>query len=181
MSSLHNQIDKKFRVEPQEIQDEVMHIHNEQHTSRKMPPTESDDEISADVDAETCRSWSLSVLMGGPDLADTEEQCVVASLHIRKNRCGLNFAESYHHFDSTVVQAYVEFLDSKLSSSISKKTGHNKGSDANDGADVMKGDNDDEHDNHRNMDDKDDTDIGEGQEGNDAGIGKDNEGDDVDW
>ncbi|KAI5992360.1 hypothetical protein F5J12DRAFT_897249 [Pisolithus orientalis] len=200
ISSLHDQIGKKFRVEPQEIQDEVMHIHNKQHTSRKMPPTESDNEISADVDAETCRSniqqcmpaliqilthlsqktgWSFSVLMGGPDPADAEEQCVVASLHIGKNRCGLNFAESYHHFDSTVVQAYAEFLDSKLSSSISKKTGHDKGSNANDCADVMKGDNDNEPDNHRNMDDEDDTDVGEGQEGNDAGIGKDNEGDNV--
>ncbi|KAI5999768.1 hypothetical protein F5J12DRAFT_784546 [Pisolithus orientalis] len=151
ISSLCDQINKKFRVEPQEIQDKVMHIHNKQHT----------------------------VLMGGPDLVDAEEQCVIASLHIRKNRCGLNFAESYCHFDSTVVQAYVEFLDSKLSSSISKKTGHDKGSDTNNGADVMKGDNDDKPDNHRNMDDKDDTDVGEGQEGNNAGIGKDNEGDDV--
>ncbi|KIO12149.1 hypothetical protein M404DRAFT_7021 [Pisolithus tinctorius Marx 270] len=135
ISSLCDQIDKKFRVEPQEIQDEVMRIHNKQHTSRKTPPTESDDEISADVDAETCRSniqqcapaltqilthlsqktsWSFSVLMGGPDPVDAEEQCVVASLHIGKNRCGLNFAESYRHFDSTVVQAYAEFLDSKL-------------------------------------------------------------------
>ncbi|KAI5999829.1 hypothetical protein F5J12DRAFT_895072 [Pisolithus orientalis] len=202
ISSLHNQINKKFRVEPQEIRDEVMCIHNEQHTSRKMPPGESDNEISADVDAETCRSniqqcmpaltqilthlsqktsWSFSVLIGGPDPADAEEQCVVASLHIRKNRCGLNFAESYCHFDSTVVQAYVEFLDSKLSSSISKKTGHDKGSDTNNGADVMKGDNDNKPDNHRNMDDEDEDDanIGEGQEGNDTGIGKDNEGDDV--
>ncbi|KIN93075.1 hypothetical protein M404DRAFT_36424 [Pisolithus tinctorius Marx 270] len=125
--------------------------------------------------------------MGGPDPADAEEQCVVASLHIGKNRCGLNFAESYHHFDSTVVQAYAEFLDSKLhdnvpviaASSISKKTGHDKGSNANDGADVMKGDNDDEPDDHRSMDDEDDADVGEGQEGNDAGIGKDNEGDDA--
>ncbi|KAI6146259.1 hypothetical protein BKA82DRAFT_4356660 [Pisolithus tinctorius] len=208
ISSLCDQIDKKFRVEPQEIRDEVMCIHNEQHTSRKTPPTESDDEISADVDAETRRSniqqcapaltqilthlsqktgWSFSVLMGGPDPADAEEQCVVASLHIGKNRCGLNFAESYCHFDSTVVQAYVEFLDSKLhdnvpviaASSISKKTGHDKGSDANDGADVMKGDNDNEPDDHRSMDDEDDADVGEGQEGNDAGIGKDNEGDDA--
>ncbi|KAI5992009.1 hypothetical protein F5J12DRAFT_786241 [Pisolithus orientalis] len=141
-------------------------------------------------------SWSFSVLMGGPDPADTEEQCVVASLHIGKNRCGLNFAESYCHFDSTVCKhtqnsltpsfksCNADWEDDNVpviaASSISKKTGHDKGNDTNNGTDVMKGDNDDEPDNHRNMDDKDDdTDVGEGQEGNNAGIGKDNEGDDV--
>ncbi|KAI6148869.1 hypothetical protein BKA82DRAFT_133466 [Pisolithus tinctorius] len=137
ISSLHNQIDKKLHLSSPYILTlvEFMCIHNEQHTSRKMPPTESDDEISADVDAEMHRSniqqcmpalmqilthlsqktgWSFSVLMGGPDPADAGEQCCLYSLHIRKNRCGLNFSESYCHFNSTVVQAYMEFLDSKL-------------------------------------------------------------------
>ena len=35
------------------------------------------------------------------------------SLHIGKNTLGLNFAESYAPFDSSLVQAYAKFLDSK--------------------------------------------------------------------
>jgi len=35
ISTLHEQIEKKFRAEPQEIQDKVMHIHSEQTTSKK--------------------------------------------------------------------------------------------------------------------------------------------------
>ena len=35
------------------------------------------------------------------------------SLDIGKNKLGLNFAESYTPFDSTLVQVYTGYLDSK--------------------------------------------------------------------
>jgi len=40
------------------------------------------------------------------------------SLHTSKNKQGLDFSESYPSFDSTIMKAYSEFLDSKYCKSL---------------------------------------------------------------
>ena len=56
ISTLCEQIEKKFRAEPQEIQDEVMHIYSEQTTgksvSKSVPAAEDTEEIDRVTDME---------------------------------------------------------------------------------------------------------------------------------
>ena len=55
ISTLREQIEKKFRAEPQEIQDEVMRIHSEQTTGKKASKNMSvaeDEEVKLVTDME---------------------------------------------------------------------------------------------------------------------------------
>ena len=58
ISTLHKQIKKKFRGEPQEIQDKVMRIYSEQTTgksaSKSVPAAEDREEIDHVTDMEVC-------------------------------------------------------------------------------------------------------------------------------
>ncbi|KIM60070.1 hypothetical protein SCLCIDRAFT_26860 [Scleroderma citrinum Foug A] len=208
ISTLREQIEKKFRVEPQEIQDEVMRIHNEQTTSKNTSLAEDEEEtdLVADMEVHTSNiqqcapalqqilghlsrktGWSFSVLMGGPDPMDAEGKCAVASLHIGKNQFGLNFAESYALFDSSLMQAYVEFLDSKYytiesmpdpSLAASKKIGNSEDRDADNGngedRDADNGtDNEDNKDDSNDSNDDKPDDDGDSNEQDDAEISKD--------
>jgi hypothetical protein len=53
ISTLHEQIEKKFRAEPQEIQDEVMRIHSEQTISKAMSIAKGEEETNLVTDMET--------------------------------------------------------------------------------------------------------------------------------
>ena len=53
ISTLHEQIKKKFREEPQEIQDEVMRIHSEQTASKNTSINASVAEDDEDFDLVT--------------------------------------------------------------------------------------------------------------------------------
>ncbi|KIM50563.1 hypothetical protein SCLCIDRAFT_145177 [Scleroderma citrinum Foug A] len=134
ISMLRQQTERKFKTEPKEIQDEVMCIHKKQITSKNSIAVAKDDEAHLNIDVEVHQSniqqcapalqqildhlsrktgWSFSILMGGPDPIEPEGQCVVVSLHTGNNSHGKKFGESYSAFDSTIVQAYAKFLDSK--------------------------------------------------------------------
>ncbi|KAF8436058.1 hypothetical protein L210DRAFT_876247, partial [Boletus edulis BED1] len=54
--------------------------------------------------------WKFSVLMGGPDPMDPEGANVIASLHVGKTKDDKDFAGVYAGFDTTVIEAYGEFL-----------------------------------------------------------------------
>ena len=54
--SLHRQIEKKFKDEPQEIQDKIMCIHCEQSSSKNdMLVLEEEDQAHLELDAEMCQ------------------------------------------------------------------------------------------------------------------------------
>lgn len=56
ISNLHDQIEQKFRAEPQEIQEEVMCIHDEQSSlisKNSMAFAEDEEETYPDTDVET--------------------------------------------------------------------------------------------------------------------------------
>ncbi|KAL4063756.1 hypothetical protein J3A83DRAFT_4378402 [Scleroderma citrinum] len=160
ISNLHDHIEKKFRAEPQEIQDEVMCIHNKQSISKNMPAAECNKEINLDVNMDTQKLISQHPY----------------SLHTRKNKHGLNFVESYSPFESILVQAYAEFLDSKYymstdteinaTLSVGKKTGNGEQSKVNDNTEG--GENNDGEDD-RNENKEDGLEISEDQEGDDVG------------
>jgi len=53
ISSLRKQIEKEFKDEPQEVQDEVMHIHSEQSSSKNnMLVLDDEDQAHLELDAE---------------------------------------------------------------------------------------------------------------------------------
>ncbi|KAG6370582.1 hypothetical protein JVT61DRAFT_11379 [Boletus reticuloceps] len=54
--------------------------------------------------------WKFSVLMGGPDPMDPEGTNIIASLHVGKTKGDKDFAGVYAGFDTTVIEAYGEFL-----------------------------------------------------------------------
>ncbi|KAL4079986.1 hypothetical protein V8B97DRAFT_2020727 [Scleroderma yunnanense] len=112
ISNLHDHIEKKFRAEPQEIQDEVMCIHNKQSISKNMPAAECNKEINLDVNMDT-QKCSSSLFSNIQQCTLALQQILTHILHTRKNKHGLNFVESYSPFESILVQAYAEFLDSK--------------------------------------------------------------------
>ena len=56
ISTLFQQTEKKFKVEPKEIQDEVMHIHKEQITSKNSTAvTKDDEETYLNIDVQVCQ------------------------------------------------------------------------------------------------------------------------------
>ncbi|KIM57479.1 hypothetical protein SCLCIDRAFT_10445 [Scleroderma citrinum Foug A] len=143
ISMLRQQTERKFKMEPKEIQDEVMCIHKKQITSKNSIAVAKVDEVHLNIDVEVHQSniqqcapalqqildhlsrktgWSFSILMGGPDPIEPEGQCVVVSLHTGNNSHGKKFGESYSAFDSTIVQVYAEFLDLKYHTHTNTKT-----------------------------------------------------------
>ena len=62
--SIHGQIENWFKAEPQEIQDEVMHVHMEQTTSKNDKSVAEDEEDAyLDIDLDTLQRWL--VLLSG--------------------------------------------------------------------------------------------------------------------
>ncbi|KAL4062636.1 hypothetical protein V8B97DRAFT_1877638, partial [Scleroderma yunnanense] len=139
ISSLWQQIKKQFEAKPQQICNEVMCIHKEQTISKNTPIEKDDEEACPDIDEDTCASniqqcrpvlkqilfhlsqksgWSFSVLMSGQDPENPGNYYAIVYLHTGKNNHGLNFAESYVPFNSTIVQAYTQFLGSQYSKSL---------------------------------------------------------------
>ncbi|KIJ04500.1 hypothetical protein PAXINDRAFT_22208 [Paxillus involutus ATCC 200175] len=62
--------------------------------------------------------WSFTVIMGGPDPIIPDDGNHITSLHVGRNKKGLDFSDAYRGFDTEVVNAYGEFLNNIYSKSI---------------------------------------------------------------